>query len=411
MFCHPVRFLAASLSVAVAATFLASSALAQARLRDVSGQGKGLSINLVTSGYSFVRPATGDDAFSFLATATIFNRSRNDIGIKVPSTVGPNNCIIFKVYNEEGDEVWSSSASTSETLATITLPRGEKWKNTARVPLTTNAGVPLESGLYTLEASLAGGLAIGGSTLFEITGNPGALPGSSVVDGMVWQAVPISMKGQYTYRLDPVSDADVTILAEGSFDEEFLRRMALIKGPVPAAWKGKTGEQGGFEASISPGEYTIFAAKGPYSWFTTTVMSKPSSGPAFPWGLSKISAVDGATVRPVVMLGAAHLSQDSVLSVGQVTAQTHPTIPGYLLVDVSGTVGTEGWSNAILTTRELTSDGWLVLDFKAVRPTEAAAQVITPVAAKLAVPALTEIVGIRVRAETNTVDAPLALPE
>ena len=120
-----------------------------------------------------------------------------------------------------------------------------------------------------------------------------------------------------------------------------------------------------------------------------------------------VSVSESKVCRPVIMLSAGG-GQQQIHGTGEVTISRDAADPATVTVKAKGAVNSGGWFAQLLVSRELTTDGILLLDFMAHPPLGAATQAFETVNATVKMPLLPGMKGVQVRSQTNAVTAMLA---
>jgi hypothetical protein len=353
----------------------------------------GIRVSVNTNGYRFQQPlvqdATGRGG-SFSANAIITNGSRTAVPFSFPQGLAEEERILFKVYNSDGDEVWRSQAAPAGEPVQETLRGGRSWKGTARIPLVLN-GVALPAGTYSVEAGLANGDPVLASTIFEVTPRP---TGTAVpVNGFVLKS---SFDGNST---------QFHSFAAGAVVEAF-RMPEGDAYPWLSGQKIGTNSDGQFSATAATGRYEIRALLHIHS--TPVPRGDYYIGvDYFAGGAVTVSVSESKVCRPVIMLSAGG-GQQQIHGTGEVTISRDAADPATVTVKAKGAVNSGGWFAQLLVSRELTTDGILLLDFMAHPPLGAATQAFETVNATVKMPLLPGMKGVQVRSQTNAVTAMLA---
>jgi hypothetical protein len=223
----------------------------------------GLSVSLITSGYSFRQPDAGDsgagprilppntgEKTSFVASVSLGNRSRNSISFTF-NDAGPR--WTFRIVDSEDQEVWRSDSdiASPQVITEDTLAPGKTWKRSARIPLVIDA-TPLAIGTYTLQAFLNADKSASATSVFEVV--PGsARDNNTGIKGQVerWH---YSGNGEVGISYGtPVASALVTVT-------QFASEGVPLR--TPFTWTGYTDSEGRFTVNTPPGNYRVTATDG-----------------------------------------------------------------------------------------------------------------------------------------------------
>jgi hypothetical protein len=217
----------------------------------------GLNVALTTSGYQFTAPPVGEAngatilpvrpvRDSFVASAVLQNRSRNDITFNFPDAKAAETKFTFRVFNAAGDQVWESDADdvSAQVITPATLQKGTRWKRLVRVPLVVG-GAPLAKGIYTLQAAVEADKQPGATVYFEVIDPPQPDP-----------------------TLENTGIAGKVLKVEGDVETPFAGAFVRIRQIIPAdvrlatlpfTWSGRADSAGAFQVKTPAGRFKVTA--------------------------------------------------------------------------------------------------------------------------------------------------------
>lgn len=366
----------------------------------------GLAVTLHTNNFSISHDAllSGRNLAPFVATATVTNRSRAPISFTFRRPIQPDR-FTFRIFNAQSEEIWSSDPGGQPGgPVTSVLPRGKSWQQVQRIPLQIG-GAPLAAGRYTVEATLNTDEVLGATTVFEIA-SPAPKP-NGLLKGTV-----LSTTTQFPgNQFDPFP-LEIHALVSGALVT--VTQLPSEGGPVgqPFQWQGFSDPNGRFETQVPPGRYRVHSMKG-----LSAAVLPPANGfqippiglPAFSDGSVEVTVPPATTTRAVVMMGTAAAEKSLVDTVQKVTITQAPADASAWLIDARGMVPTGGWSQPSLVSKEITADGWLILEFIArpPSPNDIVTQAFASVHTQCRIPKLPGLVGVRVKARNSTREAAL----
>ncbi|RYD71418.1 MAG: carboxypeptidase regulatory-like domain-containing protein, partial [Verrucomicrobiaceae bacterium] len=263
----------------------------------------------------------------------------------------------------------------------------------------------LPSGVYTLEAALAGEPRIGATTLFEVVApeGPNIHPEPPQHGGL---------KGQV---FAPTA-ANELIAAPGArivVEELLAANTGNLNRRTRFRWTGLTNEEGRFELRLPAGRFRVVAQWSETEQELMTDLGEPASI-TLPLRASKevvITSGENSEVRLDLKAGLVEIGTQLVYSVSSVGVRFIPTFapPSMLEVSAQGMVNTGGWSQAKLRQRGVTPEGIIEFDFVAKPPEGMATQAFAPISATAYVPQPSNFRGVRVYAHTNNMGSSKAV--
>lgn len=238
----------------------------------------GLQTSLTTNGYQFAPGLiSGSLQSSFLATATLSNRSKNNVVLMFDNKYLADQMWNFSLY--KGDTlVWSNARSYALFEdpnyffpIKIAIGTGRNLTTTAKIPLINSNGIPWPAGEYVLEAILLSDTKIKCSTIISIQStyeNPGTIIGTVRTGGK-------DLYGNYItsnilYVIVSPSDTSIPLNTYNS-------------------WTGWTDNKGLFRTSLMSGTYSIkvyvpntsignyLYSTAPIVWGSTTTIVSPGT--------------------------------------------------------------------------------------------------------------------------------------
>lgn len=356
---------------------------------------------------------------TLIASVQLLNRSSQDLMFSFADDAAAQRRFDFRVFNSEGTEVWASNNVESDAVAkaaNAALRKRSKWSASVQIPLKID-DVWLAPGVYTVEASLAGELKIGATTLFEVARTPEPAP----------QPENTGIKGQ----VFALNSANEIVVAPGmmvSIRELRQEPSNPFSSPFPFLGSVVTDNDGRFQVNTPPGHFEVVAqvprppVKVPMTASIVdnqVVIRPPPPLPEHPRDSKVVQVTAGqfSEVRLNMQLDPVENDLRKIASVSSVEIRVLPTLAPPSMIEVSskGMVSAGGWSNGQLRQRGITPDGIIEFDFVAKPPPGIVTQVLTPIpvvtivshvltpiSAVTTVPQPPNFRGVRVFAQSNS---------